>query len=63
MAAAKAKREELRPKEAALTASLEAAKAKLTGKPADQPIPAAMTEAVKKAAAKPQKNHKPKRRP
>ena len=48
LAAAKAKREELRPKEAALTASLEAAKAKLTGKPADQPIPAAMTEAVKK---------------
>ncbi len=47
-AAAKAKREELRPKETALTAALAAANAKLTAKPADQPIPPEMVEAVKK---------------
>jgi chromosome segregation ATPase len=46
--AAKAKREELRPKETALAAALEAAKAKLTAKPAEQPIPKEMIEAVKK---------------
>ncbi len=48
LAAATAAREALRPKEAALAASLAAASAKLTAKPADQPIPAEMVEAVKK---------------
>ncbi len=48
LAAATAAREALRPKEAALTASLAAANAKIAAKPADQPIPPAMVEAVKK---------------
>ncbi len=48
LAAATAAREALRPKEAALTASLAAANEKMAAKPADQPIPPAMVEAVKK---------------
>jgi DNA repair exonuclease SbcCD ATPase subunit len=47
--AAKAKREELRPKETSIAAAIEAAKAKLAAKPAAQPISPEMLEAVKKA--------------
>ena len=48
LAAATAAREALRPKEVALTAALAAANARMAAKPADQPIPPEMVEAVKK---------------